>query len=326
MRRVAIIGAGGTIAMEGAHAFDWVDYGDTGIINPVDRIVAGMEFGLSDIGFTLHPFRMLPGTGIRPTDWFDLQREIVAIAASGEVDGIVVTHGTATLEETAFFLHLTLDCGLPVVVSGAQRPPNTASSDAVSGLRNALVATANAPPGVYVAMNGHLFAAEDVSKTANHALDAFESPEFGPLGRIEASGQLSMRRRTPERPHVFDLTGLCAADMPRVDVVMSYAGADGVVIDALVAAGSRVLISSGFPPGRCTPLERAALLRAVACGVIVVQSSRANRGTVPVQPYNAADRILSGGSLPPHKARILVMLGIAAGMSSADLERLLQRY
>lgn len=327
MRQVAVIGAGGTIAMMGAHAFDWVDYGDSGLIRPVDAVLAGMEFGLPDIALTLHPFRMLPGTGIGPGDWIELARAIAALAAAGTAQGVVVTHGTATLEETAFFLALTLGrLDLPVVVTGAQRPPNTASSDTVAGMRAALVAAAEAPPGVWVAMNGALFAAADVTKTANHALDAFEAPEFGPVGRIEPSGRLSLQRLPARALPRFDLAGLEAAALPRVDLALSYAGADGTAIDAFVAAGARAVISAGFPPGRCTPGERAALLRAVAAGVLAVQGSRALRGRVPLQAYNTADGILSGGSLAPGKMRIAVQLALAAGRDAAAIQEMLLAF
>lgn len=324
MRRVAIIGAGGTIAMQGAHAFDWVDYGDSGIVHPVDTVVAGMEFGLSGIEARPWPFLMLPGTGITPAHWVELAAAIGQAAGTGEVDGIVVTHGTATLEETAFFLHATLDAGLPVVVTGAQRPPNTASSDAVAGLREAIVAAAEAPAGVYVSMNGLLYSPDDVTKTANHALDAFEAPEFGPLGRIEPAGHLSLRRLPRPLRRRFAMSD--ARSLPRVDLVQSYAGADGVAVDAFVAAGARGLLSVGFPPGRCTPGERSALLRAVEAGVTVVQASRALRGQVPLQAYNTADGILSGGPLAPAKIRILVMLALAEGLDGEDLQALLLEW
>jgi len=309
--------------MQAAHAFDWVDYGDSGIVHPVNKVIAGMDFGLPEVEVLPVSFRMLPGTGIGNTDWLELATRIAELSADGALDGIVVTHGTATLEETAFFLSVTLEPVLPVVVTGAQRPPNAASSDAVAGLRQALIAASQAPAGVWVAMNGMVFAPDDVTKTANHALDAFEAPEFGPLGRIEASGNLTLRRAPIPLRRIFDLSGQDARKLPRVDLVMSYAGADGAAVDALAGAGAQGLISVGMPPGRCTPSERAALLRAVEAGVTVVQSSRAARGQVPLQQYNARDGILSGGGLAPNKARILVMLALATGTGSEELQDLL---
>lgn len=318
-RRIAVIGAGGTIAMAGAHPYDWVDYGDSGLIRPVAEVLAGMEFGLPGIEPVAHGFRLLPSTGITPGDWLALAAEIEAVAAQGAVAGIVVTHGTATLEETAFFLHAVLAPRLPVVLTGAQRPPNTVATDAEAGMRAALATAAAAPPGVHVVMNGQVFDPVRVTKTANFALDAFAAPDTGPLGQVEPDGSLTLWHAPVPRLHGFARPGA----LPRVDIALSYAGADGAAVDALVAAGARGIVSAGLPPGRCTPGERAALLRAVAAGVTVVQSSRAARGRVPLQPYNTADGILSGGGLAAHKARILVMLALGAGLGTARLQELL---
>lgn len=325
MSRVAIIGAGGTIAMEGAHPYDWVDYGDTGIINPVEAVVAGMDLRLPGITHTLHPFRMLPSTGITPADWQELAARIEAIASGAEgpvPDGIVVTHGTASMEESAFFVHLTLGHDLPVIFTGAQRPPNTAASDAAANLRQAVAAAASGlAPGAYVVMDSRIFGAADVTKTANHALDAFEAPEFGPLGAVEASGRVVLARQPLPRPRRFTPGD---GPLPGVALVASYAGAGGDVIDALAVAGMGGIVSAGMPPGRCTPGERAAMKRAVAAGLTVVQSSRALRGRVPVQAWNTADGILSGGGLSPNKARILLLLALAEGLPAAEIEMLLQ--
>ncbi|EAQ02376.1 Asparaginase/glutaminase [Pseudooceanicola batsensis HTCC2597] len=318
-----MIGAGGTIAMEGAHPFDWVDYGDTGRINPVDRIVEAMDLGLDGIALELVPFRMLPSTGITVEDWIDLAARVKELDRQNSIAGIVVTHGTATLEETAFFLEATCAATKPVILSGAQRPPNTAASDAMVNLRAAISAATQAPAGVYACMNGQLFAASDVSKTSNFALDAFEAPEFGPLGRIEADGTLFMAR--PPVP-ARRILALPEGAVPRVDIALSYSGSDGAAIRALTAAGAAGLVVAGMPPGRAAPGDRAAMLEAVAAGVVVVQSSRALRGGVPVQPYNRADGILGGGALGVQKARILLMLALASKSSAADIEDLLQTW
>ena len=321
--RVAIIGAGGTIAMEGAHPFDWVDYGDTGRINPVDKIVAGMDLGLDGIGLELVPFRMLPSTGITVDDWIELAGVVKALDAQAGIAGIVITHGTATLEETAFFIEATCAVAKPVILSGAQRPPNTAASDAMVNLRAAVSAATQAPAGVYACMNGQLFAASDVSKTSNFALDEFEAPEFGPLGRIDADGSLFMARAPIPAPKVQDLP---AGAVPRVDIALSYSGSDGTAIRALTAAGAQGIIVAGMPPGRAAPGDRVAMLEAVAAGVVVVQSSRALRGSVPVQPYNRAEGILGGGGLTVQKARILVLLALASKSDLAEIEQLLQSW
>lgn len=322
-RRVAVIGAGGTIAMEGAHPFDWVDYGDTGRINSVETIVEGMDLGLDAVTLDLVPFRMLPSTGISVADWIELAGVVMDLAGNSDIDGIVITHGTATLEETAFFLEATCATTKPVILSGAQRPPNTAASDAMVNLRAAVSAATQAPAGVYACMNGQLFAAADVSKTSNFALDAFEAPEFGPLGRIDADGSLYMARAPIPARKVLPLP---TGKAPRVDIALSYAGSDGTAIRALMSAGAQAIVVAGMPPGRAAPGDRAAMLEAVAAGVTVVQSSRALRGGVPIQPYNQADGILGGGGLSVQKARILLMLALASGSEAAEIEHLLQTW
>lgn len=319
--RVAVLGAGGTIAMAGAHAFDWVDYGDTGIIHPVDVLVATLDLGLPDIVLVPVPVRALPSTGITPADWCALAAAVGQVLADDGIDGVVITHGTASLEETAFFLHLVNGHAAPIVLVGAQRPPNTASSDSVANLRAAAIVAASGQfmnVGALVVMNGYVYSARDVSKLANHTLDAFDAPGFGPLARVEADGSVTLARLLPPRRVApFSLSDTV---LPRVDIVLSYAGADGAAIDAFVAAGARGVVCAGFPPGRSTPLERMAAICAVQAGVTVVQSSRALSGRVPLQRYNAADGVLSGGGLNPHQARILVMLALANGMSVDDLQ------
>lgn len=324
--RVAIIGAGGTIAMEGAHPFDWIDYGDTGIVHGVEAVLAQMDIGLPDIELMPVPFRALPSVGITPADWLDLARLVAGLASAEEPpDGIVVTHGTASLEETAFFLSLVHRSSIPVVVVGAQRPPSTASSDAAANLRAAVSVAAQTHGGVFVVMDGYAYGATDVSKVANHTLGAFAAPEFGPVARIEANGTVTVARATPK----LDLTALelpSDGTLPRVDLSFSYAGADGAAIRAFRSAGAKGIVSAGFPPGRCTPKEREALLEAVADGVLVIQSSRALVGRVPLQAYNAREGILSGGSLSPSKARILAMLALACRVSHPQLQEILLAF
>lgn len=319
MRRVTVIGAGGTIAMAGAHAFDWVDYGDTGIINDAAEVIAGLDFGLPGVAVTPHAFRALPSTGITPEDWREL-RVIVNTLCDGPdaPDGIVVTHGTATLEETAFFLHATLSARCPVVLAGAQRPPNTSGSDAVPSLRAAIAAAAHLAPGVYLTMNGQIFDPVQVTKTSNHALDAFEAPGCGPIGEVGADGQPRLTRGLLPARRLFP-----AETMARVDMSCSYAGADGTAIAALVAAGARGIVNIGLPPGRGTPGERDAMTVAAADGVCVVQASRALRGAVPAQDWNRSAGILSGGGLSPAKIRIVLMLALGQGLSQGEIQALL---
>ncbi|WP_343649575.1 asparaginase [Herbaspirillum sp.] len=316
--RVAVIGTGGTFAMHARHAFDWVEYGESGVVHPIDDLVEQLDRIDLNIEILPRSFRMIGSTGITPQDWMELAELIRrTVREDPDLSGIVVTHGTATMEETAWFLQLVTDISQPVVLTGAQRPLNTSGSDAMANLRAAL-AVAAAPQaqgmGVLVVMDGMVFAARDVTKAASFELHAFEASPFGPLGRVDADGSVVLRRRvtSPASSRMLpalDISG--ATPLPRVDMVVSYAGADGAAIDGLLAAGARGIISIGLAPGRPANAERAALQRAVARGVVVVQAARAARGVVPPQAFLQRDGVLAGGDLAPPKLRILLMLILA---------------
>lgn len=322
--RVAVISTGGTIAMEGAHRFDWLAYGSNGKVNPVAEICAALDLALPGIEIVPVTLKALPSTGIQPTDWLDLAHSIRALLATDEaMDGVVVTHGTASLEETAFFLHLVHKGRQPIIVTGAQRPPNTASSDAAANLRMAISCAADqrlSGAGALVCFNGLLHLAVDVTKTSNFGLDAFQSPSLGPVGRFDPDGELLFLHAPTGR-----LAGLfgdldTSTPLPRVDIVVSYAGADGVAVEAFLAAGAKGLVSAGFPPGRSANKERAALEKAAANGALVIQCSRALRDRTPLQAYNSNVKVLSGGCMAPNKARIAAMLAIATGMGRDELQ------
>jgi L-asparaginase len=246
-----------------------------------------------------------------------------------QIAGFVITHGTATLEETAYFLHLTLKTDKTVVLVGAQRPASALGSDAGMNLLGA-VRTALAPSarglGVLTVLNDEIQSAREVTKTSTYRLQTFRSPDFGALGHVDGDGVHIYRR--PSRRHAPDtecevagLTGL-----PRVDIAYSYAGSDGAVVDALVAAGARGIVSAGLAPGIPTPLERAALERARDAGVAIVQSSRAGSGRVALRRYLKEAGMIAADNLNPQKARILLMLALTRTQEVAGLRRLFDTY
>jgi L-asparaginase len=182
----------------------------------------------------------------------------------------------------------------------------------LANLRGALAAAAEPAlqgAGTLVVLDGSILPAREATKASSFELHAFEAPGQGPLGRIEASGQVVLRRSVcPPRSQRrrFDLSRVQA--LPRVDIVVSYAGADGTAIDAAVEAGAKGLVSMGLAPGRPANGEQQALVRAVRRGVCVVQSARCARPTVVPQRFLERDGILAGGDLAPQKLRILLML------------------
>lgn len=326
-QKVALIGAGGTFAMHGAHDYDWVDYFDTGIIHTIGAVLERYPLNLAGVEVLPVDYKQLPSTGITPTDWLELNLFIQKLLQQHpDLSGLVLTHGTASLEETAYFLSLVHE-GPRLVVTGAQRPANTAGSDAIPNLR-AAVGAALAPElknsPVCVVIDGYVYSASDVLKTGNHQLNAFESPEFGPLARIEPDGSVTARRSEPLPSFRLPQEVLKAVlALPRVDIVYSYAGADDTAIRAFCDAGAQGLVVAGFPPGRAANAERPALIDAVKNGITVIQSSRSQRGSVPDQKYNREVGILGGGRLTAQKARVLLMVMLAAGLPRETMQRLL---
>jgi L-asparaginase len=329
--RVAFIGTGGSISTVGRHSLDLFEYGFYGRTLPVDELLALFPEVAQVAEVQPVPFRTLPSTAVTPHDWLELNRLIheVAVQAPGPA-GIVVTHGTATLEETAYFLNLTLKVALPVVLVGAQRPPNGLSTDAGLNLVNAARvagAAASRGKGVLVLLNDEIQAAREVTKTSTYRLETFRSPDLGMLGYADADGSVVYYRQ-PTRRHApdteFDVRGL--SELPRVDIVYSYAGSDGAAIEALVERGARGLVSAGLAPGRVTPAELRALTRARERGVLVVQSSRAGSGRVPRHTQLDQLGFVAADNLNPQKARVLAMLALSRGQDQRQTQRLFDTY
>ena len=260
------------------------------------------------------PFRSVGSTAIGPAEWLELAKTIHRLAVERpEIQGFVIPHGTATLEETAYFLHLTLKTDKAVVLVGAQRPASALSSDAGMNLLNAVrvaIDPAARGLGVVVALNDEIQCAREVTKTSTYRLQTFRSPDFGALGHIDGDGVEIYRK--PVRCHTtateFVVAGL--STLPRVDIAYSYGGADGVVIDALIAAKTRGIISAGLAPGIPTSLEQAALKRALDAGIVIVQASRAGSGRVALRRYLHQEGMVASDNLNPQKARILLMLAL----------------
>ena len=327
--RIAVIGTGGTISSLGASSLDVLDYPDfgqkltcAGLLErfPETRLVA------DTMPVT---FRQVGSTDIGPKDWIEIRGLIHRIARDEpSVVGFVIPHGTATLEETAFFLNLTLATAQPVVLVGAQRPASALGTDAGMNLVNALRVTGSADArnkGVLVVLNDEIHAARDVVKTSTYRLQTFRSTDFGALGHVDGDGVHFYR--APVRAHMpntrfpaLDLTVL-----PRVEIIYSYAGADGALIDAAVAAGARGIISAGFAPGSPTPEQRAAFERAAKSGIIVVQCSRATGRVAPRRRLRESG-IVAGEDFSPQKARILLMLALSTTSDVAEIQKAFQTY
>lgn len=328
--RVAIVGTGGTISSVGRSPLDLIEYPDTKIKLEVDELIAKFPIVHEVADILPVRFRAVGSTEIGPPEWLELLRLIHETAAKEPgIDGFVVTHGTATTEETAWFLNLTLKIPQPVVVVGAQRPSSGLGTDAGINLVNA-VRTAASPAargmGALVVLNDEIQSAREVTKTSTLRQQTFRSPDFGILGHADADAVVfyrqPLRHRAPETE--FDVAGLEA--LPRVDVAYSYGGADGTAIGAFVAAGARGIVSAGFAPGSGTPAETAALQDAVARGVVVAQSTRAGSGRVTQRGNLISKGFVAADNLNPQKARILLMLGLTVTADPEEMRRIFATY
>jgi len=276
-------------------------------------------------------FRSVGSAAITPGDWLALAGTVhEAVAGQTPLDGVVITHGTATLEETAYFLNLTLKTGATVVLVGSQRPATGLSSDAGLNLLNA-IRVAGSPEarglGVLVLLNDEIQTARDVAKTSTLRLETFRSQDLGMLGYADPDGRIAIYRR-PSRRHApdteFDVRG--RSDLPRVDIAASYAGADGAAIRAFVAAGARAIVSASLPPGVTTPAETEALVEARRHKVLVVLSSRAGSGRVLPRTSLLRQGFVVADNLTPQKARVLTMLALTRTEEVSEVQRMFDEY
>lgn len=328
--KVAFIGTGGTIASLGNGPLDLQDYGATGNVMHAEEIFARWPETATVVDVLPIRYRNIPSTGIGYADW----KELVLlcdrlVSEHADLAGIVIGHGTATLEETAYFLNLTAKVQVPVVLVGAQRPSSALSSDAGMNLVNAMRVAASPEArglGVLAVLNDEIHAAREVTKTATLRLQTFRTPDFGLLGH--ADGDAVAFYRQPVRRHApdteFDVRALDA--LPRVDIAYAYAGGDGTAVRAFVAASARGIVSAGFAPGGTPPGEFDALKEAAANGVVVVQSTRAGSGRTFRGTRLRGAGFLIADNLNPQKARILLMLALTVTRRPDEIARMFRTY
>jgi L-asparaginase len=316
--RVAIVTTGGTIDSVGVDRLDLAAYLDTGVRLEPGALVASVADELATVADAREvPFRRLRAHALTDDDLADLVELVRGLFERDEADGVVITHGTNPLEETAWLLHLVVADERPIVVMGAMRPSSALSGDGGLNLVNA-VRVAAAPQarglGALVVLDDTIHAARSATKHDTMRVHAFADGAGGPLGWIDGDGRVVLDHR-PAR--ATTLRGAFAgADLraqPRVDIVLTYLGADGTLVDAAVAAGARGIVSAGTGAGYPTPGEVEALERAHDAGVIVVQATRVGAGRVPPIPSLVTRGWVAADDLQPWKARILLRLALAAG-------------
>ena len=313
--RIKIVATGGSIAGIGPDRLDYILYPEVGGHLTIEESLARIPEVADIADVSGEDLVSVGSTAIGPGDWLKLANRINGLFADDpDLAGIVVTHGTATLEETAYFLHLAVKSARPVVVTGAMRPPTAMGTDADLNLMDA-VRLASCPDvagmGVLTVLNNEVQCARDVTKSNTYRVETFRPNELGFLGYVDSDGQVAIYRK-PTRRHTvdtpFDVSG--RASLPRVDIVYAYAGADGMLVDAAANGAGEGLVLAGFGGGTFPPAFLEAGVRAVDRGLPVVMATRATAGRVIMTPRKAEQGFIVSDNLSPQKARILLMLGL----------------
>lgn len=312
-KNIVILGTGGTIAGRSASASDNINYSAAQL--SVTQLVTAIPALAAATHLLVEQVAQIDSKDMTFAVWARLAERVHYFLARDDVQGVVITHGTDTLEETAYFLQAVLDPAKPVVLTCAMRPATALVPDGPQNLTDALaVAEHPGARGVVAVCGGVVHSALDVQKVHTYQLDAFSSGDAGPLAYVE-EGALRILRNWPssheEQPP--DTTDLIATLVkaaasnawPRVEVVMNYAGASGAAVDALCLAGVHGLVVACTGNGTLHHELEAALLKAQSRGVQVVRATRCVNGRILSKP---GELLTDSGGLSPVKARIALMM------------------
>ncbi|HEX6595012.1 MAG TPA: asparaginase [Bacillota bacterium] len=329
MKTIAFINLGGTISATGNNRLDLKDY-QSGSLSGSDFLNHLHE--LEQIA-NIHVIQMdnISSTQINEQHWIQLKEHIEFYLNEQQYDGIVITHGTSTMEETAYFLHLTVNSEKPIVLVGAQRPFTALSTDAHLNLIHAVrvaIDPKSCNKGVLIAHNDEIHCARDVTKTETYRLNTFHSGAMGSLGFIEPDGSIQYYR-TPTRRHTTQsqFATQTIGQLPKVEIVYSYAGATGEWIHHIIETNTYAgIVIAGTGAGRFSKREEEALRKARKKGLHVVRSNRVGNGrVVDIDAYKTLHAI-SGDNLNPQKARILLMLSLSMYNNTEDIQKIFHDY
>lgn len=327
--RIVIIATGGTIAGVGTNTTMTAGYAAAKV--GVGSLIAAVP-ELSRIAHVSgEQIMQISSENMTPKNWLTLAKRVNHLLARNDVDGIVITHGTDTLEETAYFLNLTVRSGKPVVLTGAMRPSTAISADGPMNLYNAVLlagSRAAMGKGVLVTLNDQISAAREVTKTNTTALDTFKNPDFGFLGYMTDGKphfyRASTKRHTADSE--FDIMKL--ETLPEVHILYGYAGENRSILDVIVEKGASGVVNAGTGDGSMSEGMKTAYRDARNRGVVVVRASRTGSGfiTRTAEAKDDAYDFVVAGNLNPQKARILLMLTLTKTRETKEIQRMFMAY
>ena len=329
---VWVLGTGGTIAAWGAPRLTFFEYGVPGkrldVHDNLKRIPEVEQFARVKAEHLIQA-----GSGsLGDSGWLMLTKKINDLFEKDpDISGIVVTHGTSSLEETAYWLDLTVKSEKPVVVTGTMRPPSAMGTESDNNLLGSIILAGSKEAkgmGVTVMLNDEINAAREVTKQNSYRIQTFGTRELGFLGYLD-SDLKPMFYREPIRKHThqteFDISAL--QDLPKVYIVYAYEGADDLVVKALIEAKAPGIVIAGMGAGGAGgQIQQEALIEASKQGTIVVSSTRAGSGRVIRTSRHREAGWVAADNLSPHKARILLQLGLTKTHDPEELQRMFDTY
>ena len=324
---IKILATGGTIAGSAASAGKLTGYtaGALSVQSLIDAVPQLTEIA----AVSSEQLANIDSCNITSDLWFKLAARCNELMADESVDGIVITHGTDTLEETAYFLNLTVKGSKPLVLTGAMRPATAISADGPLDLLNAVKTAACREAdgqGVMIVMNDIIMAARYATKTSAFKVEAFQAQPYGQLGTI-AGGKVYFEAQVKKRHTEQSAFAGKNYDIPRVDIIYTHCDDDGVLIEAAVKAGAQGLVYAGSGMGSIHAGAEQALMRAAAHGIAVVRSTRVSEGRVlAANPKWDEAGFICGGNLNPQKARILLQLALICTKDTKKIQEIFDEY
>ena len=325
---IVILATGGTIAGAVDSALQTTGY-QAGVLS-IESLLQSVPELASIANLESEQIANIDSADMSEEIWLKLAKRVNALLKSSQVDGVVITHGTDTMEESAFFLHLVAKSGKPIVFVGAMRPSTALSADGPKNLYNAISLAASPESkgkGVMVVMNDRIQSARYVSKTHTLNINAFTSPNAGDMGYI-LDGK-AFFYTIPAKPHTlqseFDIDSLDS--LPKVDILYSYANDNSqVAAQALFNHGTKGLVIAGSGAGSIHKNHKDMLKKLMQKGLVVVQSSRVNNGLVIANKADSKLGFISGYDLNPQKARVLLMLALSKTDNNERIAKIFEAY
>ena len=326
---VKILATGGTIAGAGVSSTQTVGY--TAAVTAVEKLIQNVPEMAKIANVSGEQISQVASQDVSNEILLKLAKRINVLLSQSDVDGVVVTHGTNTLEETSFFLNLVVKSDKPVVLVGSMRPGTAISADGPMNLLQAVTVAGSKEAhgkGALVVMNDWIIGARDVAKTDTLTNDTFKSPIFGLMGFVVSGKPIfyrgAIRKHTAATE--FDISNV--SELPRVDIVYGYQSDSGVAIDAMVKAGAKGIVTAGTGTAAVSKLMIPSVKEATKNGVLIVRSPRNSLGVLTRNMEMSDDDLgtVSGDTLTPFKARVLLTVALTKTRDPKEIQRIFDTY